>query len=130
MGYRPRRDREAVTGSRVSSTRSSAEYSSASASSSGSSSTYSSSRSSSSPCTFLVTERATGLSDRLTGVAENGGRGLREALNPDGDRRGDDEDGGSGGGLLSRGFSALKEKVQNVFAERAPVAASRARRER
>jgi hypothetical protein len=69
-----------------------------------------------------ATERVTGLSDRLTGVAENGGRGLREALNPDGERRsgdsdddGDGEDGESRGGLLSRGFNALKEKVQGVF---------------
>ncbi|GAA5121257.1 SRPBCC family protein [Pseudonocardia adelaidensis] len=63
-----------------------------------------------------ATERVTDLSDRLTGVAENGGRGLREALNPDGGRRADDEDDGeSRGGLLSRGFSALKEKAQSVF---------------
>ncbi|MHA6618755.1 SRPBCC family protein [Pseudonocardia sp. DLS-67] len=62
-------------------------------------------------------ERVTDLSDRLTGVAENGGKGLREALNPDGGRRGDDEeeDGESRPGLLSRGFSALKEKAQDVF---------------
>jgi hypothetical protein len=62
-------------------------------------------------------ERVTDLSDRLTGVAENGGRGLREALNPDGRRRDDDEDedGESRPGLLSRGFSALKEKLQGVF---------------
>jgi hypothetical protein len=61
-------------------------------------------------------ERVTDLSDRLTGVAENGGRGLREALNPDGGRRGDDEeDGESRPGLLSRGFSALKEKAQEAF---------------
>jgi len=62
-----------------------------------------------------ATERVSSLSDRLTGVAESGGQGLREALSPDGDRRGDDEDGGSGPGLLSRGFSALKEKIQNVL---------------
>ena len=62
-----------------------------------------------------ATERVTDLSDRLTGVAENGGQGLREALNPDGGRRSDDEDGGSGGGWLSRGFSALKEKVQGAL---------------
>jgi hypothetical protein len=63
-----------------------------------------------------ATDRVTSLSDRLTGVAENGGEGLREALNPDGDRRdGDDDDGESSPGLLSRGFSAVKEKVKDVF---------------
>jgi hypothetical protein len=65
-----------------------------------------------------ATERVSDLSDRLTGVSENGGRGLREALNPNGDRRGDDEDGEDGEsrpGLLSRGFSAIKEKVQGLF---------------
>ncbi|HYH29971.1 MAG TPA: SRPBCC family protein, partial [Pseudonocardia sp.] len=61
-----------------------------------------------------ATDRVTDLSDRLTGVAENGGRGLREALNPDGDR-GDDDDGESRGGLLSRGFGALKDKAQEVL---------------
>jgi uncharacterized membrane protein len=60
-----------------------------------------------------ATERVSDLSNRLTGVAESGGQGLREALTPDGERRGDDESGG-GGGLLSRGLGALKEKVQNV----------------
>jgi hypothetical protein len=65
-----------------------------------------------------ATERVTSLSDRLTGVAENGGEGLREALNPDGDRRNgddDEDDGSSGGGLLSRGFGAIKDKVKDVF---------------
>jgi hypothetical protein len=62
-----------------------------------------------------ATERVSGLSDRLSGVAESGGQGLREALSPDGDRRDDDEDGGSGPGLLSRGWSALKGKVQGMF---------------
>jgi uncharacterized membrane protein len=63
-----------------------------------------------------ATERVASLSDRLTGVAENGGEGLREALNPDGDRRGgeDDDEGSSGGGLLSRGFGAIKDKVKDV----------------
>ncbi len=62
-----------------------------------------------------ATERVSGLSDRLSGVAESGGQGLREALSPNGDRRDDDEDGGSGPGLLSRGWSALKGKVQGMF---------------
>jgi hypothetical protein len=64
-----------------------------------------------------ATERVTDLSDRLTGVAEDGGRGLKEALRPDGGRRQDaeDDDGESRPGLLSRGFSALKEKVQGAF---------------
>ena len=60
-----------------------------------------------------ATDRVTSLSDRLTGVAENGGEGLREALNPDGDRRGGDDD--DSPGLLSRGFSAVKDKVQDAF---------------
>lgn len=59
-------------------------------------------------------ERVTDLSDRLTSVAENGGRGLREALSPDGGRRGEEE-GESRPGLLSRGFGALKEKAQDVL---------------
>jgi uncharacterized membrane protein len=60
-----------------------------------------------------ATDRVTGLSERLTGVAENGGQGLRTAL-VGGDRdEGEDED-GSGGGLLKRGFSALKDKVKSA----------------
>ncbi|MHA6630352.1 SRPBCC family protein [Pseudonocardia sichuanensis] len=62
-----------------------------------------------------ATERVTSLSDRLTGVAENGGEGLREALNPDGNRRDGDDDGDSSPGLLSRGFGAVKDKVQEAF---------------
>ncbi|OZM79140.1 SRPBCC family protein [Pseudonocardia sp. MH-G8] len=62
-----------------------------------------------------ATDRVTSLSDRLTGVAENGGEGLREALNPDGDRRDGDDDGDSSPGLLSRGFGAVKDKVKDVF---------------
>ncbi|OLS98466.1 hypothetical protein BJF90_09375 [Pseudonocardia sp. CNS-004] len=64
-------------------------------------------------------DRVTDLSDRLTGVAESGGRGLREVFSPDVESRKDDgEDDGEGesrGGLLSRGFGALKEKAQNVL---------------
>lgn len=59
-------------------------------------------------------DRVTGLSDRLTGVAESGGLGLREALSPDGDRR-NGKEGESRGGPLARGFSALKEKAKNLF---------------
>ena len=62
-----------------------------------------------------ATDRVASLSDRLTGVAENGGEGLREALNPDGDRRDGDDDGDSSPGLLSRGFSAVKDKAKDVF---------------
>jgi hypothetical protein len=64
-----------------------------------------------------ATDRVSGLSERLTGVAENGGQGLRTALTG---RERDDEDDGDGdgdsqGGFLKRGFSALKDKVKNVF---------------
>ena len=59
-----------------------------------------------------ATDRVTELSDRLTGVAE-GGQGLRDVLSRDGARG--DEGGSSGGGMLSRGFGALKEKAQNLF---------------
>jgi hypothetical protein len=64
-------------------------------------------------------DRVTDLSDRLTGVAESGGRGLREVLSPDGESRKDDgeddDEGESRGGLLSRGFGALKEQAQNLL---------------
>ncbi|QYN40206.1 SRPBCC family protein [Pseudonocardia sp. DSM 110487] len=70
-----------------------------------------------------ATERVTGLSERLSGVAEQG-LGLREALNSNGNNRGGG--GGSVAGLLSRGvgavadlgarkgLGALKEKVQSA----------------
>ncbi|GAA0948689.1 SRPBCC family protein [Pseudonocardia zijingensis] len=62
-------------------------------------------------------ERVTDLSDRLTGVAESGGQGLKEALGGSrgGERDDDDDDGEERGGLLSRGFGALKDKAQNLF---------------
>jgi hypothetical protein len=56
-----------------------------------------------------ATDRVAGLSDRLTGVAENGGQGLRDAVSPDGD---DDGDGGGVGGMLSKGLGAVKEKAK------------------
>jgi len=59
-----------------------------------------------------ATSRIQGLTDRLTGVAENPEQGLGAVFgrqrNGDGDG---DGDGSSPGGVLSRGFSALKEKV-------------------
>jgi len=64
-----------------------------------------------------ATDRVSSLTDRLDGVAENGGTGLRSALGL-GDRdaeSGSDEDqddgGGSGGGVLS----GLKDKVTGLF---------------
>jgi hypothetical protein len=66
-----------------------------------------------------ATDRVSGLSERLTGVAENGGQGLRTALTGRERDDDDDEDDGGGddsqGGFLKRGFSALKDKVKNVF---------------
>jgi hypothetical protein len=65
-----------------------------------------------------ATARINGLSDRLTSVAENPGQGLGTVFGrqrdeaEDGDDDGDDE---SRPGLLKRGFSALKEKIGNVF---------------
>jgi len=63
-----------------------------------------------------ATDRVSDLSQRLTGVAENGGQGLRTALT--GKQRDEDEDGGGGGsrgGLLKQGFTALKDKMKNAF---------------
>ena len=60
-----------------------------------------------------ATDRVTGLSERLTGVAENGGQVLRTALV--GRERDEEGDGGSGGALLKRGSSALKDKVRSAF---------------
>ncbi|GAA1288229.1 hypothetical protein GCM10009609_63680 [Pseudonocardia aurantiaca] len=67
-----------------------------------------------------ATDRVTGLSERLTGVAENPGQGLRTALrgrerDEDEDEDEGEDDGGSRGGLLKRGFSAVKDKIKNVF---------------
>jgi hypothetical protein len=65
-----------------------------------------------------ATARINGLSDRLTSVAENPGQGLGTVFGrqrdeaEDGDDDSDDE---SRPGLLKRGFSALKEKIGNVF---------------
>jgi len=65
-----------------------------------------------------ATDRVSGLSERLTGVAENGGQGLRTALTgrerDEDDEDGDDE-GESRGGFLKRGFGALKDKIKNAF---------------
>ena len=66
-----------------------------------------------------ATDRVNGLTDRLTGVAENGGTGLRDALrgrsddDDDGGDEDDDENGGSekGGGF----FSGLKDKISGLF---------------
>jgi uncharacterized membrane protein len=62
-----------------------------------------------------ATERVSDLSERLTGVAENGGQGLRTALiGRERDDREDDE-GNGGPGLIKRGFGALKEKMASAF---------------
>ncbi len=63
-----------------------------------------------------ATDRVSGLSQRLTGVAENGGQGLRTALTGK-ERDEDDADGDddSRPGLLKRGFTALKDKMKNAF---------------
>jgi hypothetical protein len=66
-----------------------------------------------------ATDRVSGLSERLGGVAENGGQGLRTALTgrerdeDDGDNG--DDDGESRPGFLKRGFGALKDKMKNAF---------------
>jgi hypothetical protein len=65
-------------------------------------------------------DRVSDLSQRLTGVAENGGQGLRTALtgkerDEDEDEDARDGDGDSRPGLLKRGFTALKDKMKNAF---------------
>jgi polyketide cyclase/dehydrase/lipid transport protein len=69
-----------------------------------------------------ASSRINGLSDRLTSVAENPGQGLgtvfgrQREQTEDGDGEGEGEgDDESRPGMLSRGFSALKEKLGNVF---------------
>jgi hypothetical protein len=69
-----------------------------------------------------ATARINGLSDRLTSVAENPGQGLgtvlgrqREQVENGDDEGGDEGDDKSRPGMLSRGFSALKEKLGKVF---------------
>jgi Polyketide cyclase / dehydrase and lipid transport len=63
-----------------------------------------------------ATDRVSGLSDRLTGVADNGGQGLRTALTGrDRDEDDDGDDGESRPGFLKRGFGALKDKMKNAF---------------
>ncbi|AEA24591.1 cyclase/dehydrase [Pseudonocardia dioxanivorans CB1190] len=72
-----------------------------------------------------ATDRVTGLTDKLDGITENGGTGLRKALGgrdsdeadrdseegAEGDRDRDDSGDGSGGGF----FAGLKEKVSGMF---------------
>lgn len=72
-----------------------------------------------------ATDRVSGLTDRLDGITENGGSGVRKALggrdsddhddddrDDDEDRDGDDDsDKGSGGGF----FAGLKDKVSGLF---------------
>jgi hypothetical protein len=63
-----------------------------------------------------ATDRINGLTDRLDGVAESGGTGLRDALrgrsrDDDDENDGDDDDGDEGGGFLS----GLKDKVSGLF---------------
>ncbi|GEL23414.1 hypothetical protein PSU4_23680 [Pseudonocardia sulfidoxydans NBRC 16205] len=73
-----------------------------------------------------ATDRVSGLTDRLDGITENGGTGVRKALgrgeddddrdrddddDRDGDRDDGDSDNGSGGGF----FAGLKDKVSGMF---------------
>ncbi|WP_433288310.1 SRPBCC family protein [Pseudonocardia sp. CA-142604] len=62
-----------------------------------------------------ATDRVSGLSERLTGVADNGGQGLRTALTGRERDDDDDDDGEKRPGLLKRGFGALKDKMKNAF---------------
>jgi hypothetical protein len=67
-----------------------------------------------------ATERVGGLSDRLSGVADNGGTGLKSALgmggNDDDDEDDEDSDGEGGKkGLFSRAFGGIKDKVKETF---------------
>ncbi len=69
-----------------------------------------------------ATDRVSGLSERLGGVAENGGQGLRTALGGKERSESDEDDDGEEGdddesrpGLLKRGFTALKDKMKNAF---------------
>jgi Polyketide cyclase / dehydrase and lipid transport len=66
-----------------------------------------------------ATARINGLSDRLNSVAEDPGQGLGTVFGRSRDQSEDTDDDGDGdgksGGLLSRGFSALKEKIGKVF---------------
>ncbi len=67
-----------------------------------------------------ATDRVTSLTDRLNGVTENGGTGLRDALrgssgddeeNDEEDGNGDGDGDGGGGGF----FSGLKDKISGLF---------------
>jgi hypothetical protein len=62
-----------------------------------------------------ATDRVSGLSERLTGVADNGGQGLRTALTGRERDAEDDDDDESRPGLLKRGFGALKDKMKDAF---------------
>ena len=72
--------------------------------------------------TESATARINGLSERLTSVAQDPGQGLGTVFGRQREQAedGDDEGGDEGGdksrpGMLSRGFSALKEKLGKVF---------------
>ncbi len=70
--------------------------------------------------TQAATERVGGLSDRLSGVAENGGTGLTSALRGGKDRDENeddgDPDGGSGGqSRIGKAFSSIKEKITGAL---------------
>jgi len=62
-----------------------------------------------------ATDRVSGLSERLGGVAENGWQGLRTALTGRERDEDEDDDGESRPGLLKRGFGALKDKMKSAF---------------
>jgi len=66
-----------------------------------------------------ATARINGLSDRLTSVADDPGQGIGTVFGRQREQTEDGDDGeGDGkapGGLLSRGFAKLKEKMSSVF---------------
>ena len=65
-------------------------------------------------------DKVDGLTDRLSDVAESGGKGIGSVFGGGGGGESDDEDGGSGGGggiggALKAGFSKVKDTVGNVI---------------
>jgi hypothetical protein len=70
--------------------------------------------------TQAATDRVADLSERLTGVAENGGTGLTKALrgdrsDDDDDRDDEDDDEGGGQSKIGSFFSGITDKVKGVF---------------
>lgn len=63
-------------------------------------------------------DKVDGLTDRLSDVAESGGKGIGSVFGGGGDSDDDGEDGGGGGGIggaLKAGFSKVKDTVGNVI---------------